>query len=331
VTEINMQAHRIVMMEPGPPAVLRHEAYDVGAPGPGEVRLKQTAIGLNYIDVQHRTGRYPLPSYPSPIGMEAAGVVEAVGAGVREVRPGDRVAYSSAPIGAYADMRLMPSDRLVPLPDDVSDEIAAAIVTKGLTAHYLLFTTYPVTPSGTILVHAAAGGVGLLLCQWAKHLGARVIGTVGSAEKAAIARAHGCDATILYREEDVVAAVRELTGGRGVSVVYDAVGKDTIEVSLKCLAPRGLLVSFGTASGPIPPFDLFRLNTLGSLYVTSPAFVTHTSDRAELIARASTLFAAIRGGILTIAVRARYALKDAAKAHEDLQARRTVGASILVP
>ena len=326
-----MHACRVVMTEPGPPAVLRHGPYEVGDPGPGEVRLRQTAIGLNYIDIQHRTGRYPLPSYPSPIGMEAAGVIEAVGAGVTEFGLGERIVYSSAPIGAYADTRLMPADRLVPLPDDVSDEIAAAIFTKGLTAHYLLFTTYPVKRGDTILVHAAAGGVGLLLCQWAKHLGARVIGTVGSPEKAAIARAHGCDAAILYREQDVVAAVREFTGGKGVPVVYDSVGKDTIEASLKCLAPRGLLVSFGTASGPILPLDLFRLNTLGSLYVTSPAFVTHTSDRRELLARAAALFAAIRDGVLAVEVHARYALKDAARAHEDLQARRTVGASILVP
>lgn len=326
-----MPAHRIVMTEPGPPRVLRYEPYHVGEPGPGEVRLKQSAISLNYIDIQHRTGRYLLPSYPSPIGMEAAGVVEAVGAGVGEFRPGDRVAYSSAPIGAYADARLMPADRLVPLPDDISDEIAAAIFTKGLTAHYLLFTTYPVKRGDTILVHAAAGGVGLLLCQWANHLGARVIGTVGSAEKAAIARAYGCEVAILYREQDVVAAVRESTRGKGVPVVYDSVGKDTIDASLQCLAPRGLLVSFGTASGPIPPFDLFRLNTLGSLYVTSPAFITHTTERAELLARARALLDAIRGGILRVEIRARYRLQDAANAHEDLQARRTVGASILVP
>jgi NADPH:quinone reductase len=326
-----MKGRRIVMAEPGPPAVLRLESYEVGDPGPGEVRLKQTAIGLNHIDIQHRSGRYPLPSYPSLIGMEAVGLVEAVGGGVTDLRSGDRVVYSSAPIGAYADARLMPADRLVPLPDDVSDETAAAIFTKGLTAHYLLFTTYPVKRGETILVHAAAGGVGLLLCQWAKHLGARVIGTVGSPEKAAIARAHGCDVAILYREQDVAAAVREITGGKGVPVVYDSVGKDTIEASLRCLAPRGLLVSFGTASGPVPPLDLFRLNTLGSLYVTSPAFVTHTSDRAELLARACALFDAIRRGVLKIEIRARYALEDAAKAHEDLQARRTVGASILVP
>ena len=326
-----MHANHVILTEPGPPAVLRYEAYDVPAPGPGEVRLTQTAIGLNYIDIQHRTGRYALPRYPSPIGMEAVGVVEAVGPGVSEFRHGDRVAYSSAPIGAYADVRLMPAHRLVPLPDDVSDEIAAAIFTKGLTAHYLLFTTYPVKRGDTILVHAAAGGVGLLLCQWAKHLGARVIGTVGSPEKAEIAQAHGCDAAILYREEDVAAAVHKLTDGKGVPVVYDSVGRDTLETSLHCLAPRGLLVSFGTASGPIPPFDLFRLNTMGSLYMTSPAFVTHTTLRDELVGRASALFDALRGGVLTVEIRGRYALKDAAKAHDDLQGRHTIGASILVP
>jgi NADPH:quinone reductase len=326
-----MQGHRIVMAEPGPPRVLRHESYEVGEPGPREVRLRQTAIGLNYIDIQHRTGRYALPRYPAPIGMEAAGVVDMVGAGVKEIRSGDRVAYSSAPIGAYADARLMPADRLIPLPEDVSDETAAAIITKGLTAHYLLFTTYQVKRGDTILVHAAAGGVGLLLCQWAKHLGARVIGTVGSPEKAAIARAHGCDEAILYRQDDVAAAVRTLTDGKGVPVVYDSVGKDTIEASLRCLAPRGHLVSFGTASGPIPPLDLFRLNTLGSLYVTSPAFVTHTTERCELLARASALFDALRRGVLTLEIRARYALKEAVKAHADLQGRRTIGASILVP
>jgi len=242
-----MQGYRIVMAEPGPPRVLRHESYDVGEPGPREVRLRQTAVGLNYIDIQHRTGRYALPRYPSPIGMEAAGVVDMVGADVSEFRPGDRVAYSSAPIGAYADVRLMPADRLIPLPDDVSEETAAAIVTKGLTAHYLLFTTYPVKRGDTILVHAAAGGVGLLLCQWAKHLGASVIGTVGSPEKAAIARAQGCDEVILYGQDDVTAAVRMLTDGKGVPVVYDSVGKDTWEGSLDCLQPFGRMVSFGIA------------------------------------------------------------------------------------
>ncbi len=326
-----MHAHRIVMTEPGPPEVLRYERVALDPPGPGEVLLRHTAIGLNYIDIQHRTGRYPLPQYPSPIGMEAAGVIEAVGPGVGDLGPGQRVAYAAGPIGAYAEARLIPAERLVPLPAGIDDATAAAVMIKGLTAHYLLFTTYPVRRGDTILVHAAAGGVGLLLCQWARHLGARVIGTAGSAEKAAVARAHGCDLVILYRQEDVADAVRRATGGKGVPVVYDGVGKDTVEASLRCLAPRGLLVSYGTPSGAIPPLDLFRLNTLGSLYVTSPAFATHTAERGELLARAEALFAALESGILTLDIRAAYPLQEARRAHADLQGRRTIGASILLP
>ncbi|HXP73827.1 MAG TPA: quinone oxidoreductase [Stellaceae bacterium] len=326
-----MHAHRVVMTGPGGPEVLRYESYEVTAPEPREVLLRQSAIGLNYIDIQHRTGRYPLPQYPSPIGLEAAGVVEATGAKVCEVAVGDRVAYSSAPIGAYADQRLMPADRLIPLPPAISDETAAAIATKGLTAHYLLFTTYVVRPGETILVHAAAGGVGLLLCQWARHLGATVIGTVGSDEKAAIAQAHGCHHVIVYSRGDFAVEVRSLTGGKGVPVVYDAVGKDTFERSLRCLAPRGLLVSFGTPSGAIPPLDLFRLNTLGSLFVTSPAFVTHTTDRRELLSRAAELFSAVSSGILKLPPSRAYPLAEAARAHADLQGRRTTGSNILVP
>jgi NADPH2:quinone reductase len=326
-----LRAHRIVISRPGGPDVLAAQTHEVSAPAPHEALLRQTAIGLNYIDIQHRTGRYPLPSYPSPIGLEAAGVVEAVGARVENLRPGDRVVYSAPPIGAYADWRVMPSDRLVPLPPDISDETAAAVLTKGLTAHYLLFTTYPVRAGETILVHAAAGGVGQLLCQWAHHLGARVIGTVGSDAKAEIARQHGCDATIIYSREDFVARVRALTDGAGVPVVYDAVGRDTFEGSLNCLKPRGVLVSFGTPSGPIPPFDLFRLNTMGSLYVTSPAFVTHTQERSELLERSRALFDAIGRGILQVAISVRYPLAEVVRAHEDLQGRRTTGAQILVP
>jgi NADPH2:quinone reductase len=326
-----MSAHRIVMTSPGPPEVLRYEEYAPPAPGADEVLLRQTAIGLNYIDIQHRSGRYPLPHYPSPIGTEAAAVVEAVGSDVRDLAPGDRVAYSSFPIGAYADRRVMPADRLVKLPDGLADDVAAAIMTKGLTAHYLLFTTFAVKRGDTILVHAAAGGVGLILCQWAKHLGATIIGTVGSAEKAALARHHGCDHPIVYTSEDFAVAVKRLTGGQGVPVVYDSVGRDTFEQSLTCLAPRGTLVSFGTASGPIPPFDLFRLNGLGSLYVTSPAFVTHTKERGELLGRAAQLFAAVTDGIVRVEIGQRYGLAEAARAHADLQARRTRGASILLP
>jgi NADPH2:quinone reductase len=326
-----MRANRIVMTNPGPPSVLRYEQYDVAAPDNDEVRIRQTAIGLNYIDIQHRTGRYPLPHYPSPIGMEGAGVVEAVGSDVAAFKPGDRVVYSSMPIGAYADARLMPADRLVPLPATISDELAAGIFTKGITAHYLLFTTFPVKAGDTILVHAAAGGVGLILCQWAKHLGATVIGAVGTEEKAALARAHGCDTAIVYTRQDFVAAVRETTNGKGVAAVFDSVGKDTFEKSLRCLAPRGLLISFGTASGPIAPFDVFELNRLESLYVTSPAFVTHTRDRAELLARAHALFGALASGIIKMSIARRYPLKQAVQAHEELQARRTTGVSILVP
>ena len=326
-----MRANRIVIDSPGPPSVLRSERHDIAAPAPHEVLLRQSAIGLNYIDIQHRTGRYPLPDYPSPIGMEGAGTIEAVGSAVDAFKPGDRVVYSSMPIGAYADVRLMPADRLVPLPPAIPDSLAAGIFTKGITAHYLIFTTFPVKAGDTILVHAAAGGVGLILCQWAKHLGATVIGTVGTEQKADIARAHGCDAAIVYSAEDFVDAVRRVTKGSGVAAVFDSVGKDTFERSLRCLAPRGLLVSFGTASGPIAPFDLFELNLLDSLYVTSPAFVTHTRERNELLRRADALFDAVTGGIVKIRVERSYPLAQAARAHEDLQSRRTSGVSILVP
>jgi len=319
------------MTNPGGPEVLRPESHEVAAPGRGDALIRQGAIGLNYTDIQHRTGRYPLPHYPSPIGMEGAGTIEAVGSEVDEFRRGDRVVYSSLPIGAYADLRLMPADRLVRLPPGISEELAAAIFTKGITAHYLIFTTSRVKRGDTLLVHAAAGGVGLVLCQWAKHLGARVIGTVGSDEKARLARAHGCDETIVYTKEDFVDAVMRLTDRKGVTVVYDSVGKDTFDRSLRCLAPRGLLVSFGTASGPVPPFDVFELNRLDSLYLASPAFVTHTNERRELLARAADLFAAIRSGVVKIEIVHRYGLAQAAQAHADLQGRRTSGTNILVP
>jgi NADPH:quinone reductase len=327
----SVRANRIVMGSPGPPSVLRYEQYDIATPGPHEVLIRQTAIGLNYIDIQHRTGRYPLPHYPSPIGMEGAGIIEAIGEGVDTFKPGDRVVYSSGPIGAYADLRLMTADRVVPLPAAIPDSVAAGVFTKGITAHYLIFTTFAVKAGDTILVHAAAGGVGLILCQWAKHLGATVIGTVGTEQKAELARAHGCDATIVYSKEDFVGAVRRLTDGKGVAAVFDSVGKDTFEKSLRCLAPRGLLASFGTASGPIASFDVFELNRLDSLYVTSPAYVTHTRDRTELLRRADALFGAIEAGIVKVKVGRTYPLADAARAHEDMQARRTTGVGILVP
>jgi NADPH2:quinone reductase len=326
-----VRGNRVVITTPGPPSVLRCEQHDIGAPAPHEALIRQTAIGLNYIDIQHRTGRYPLPHYPSPIGMEGAGTVEAIGANVRGLKIDDRVVYSSLPIGGYTDVRLMPAERLVQLPPSIPNKVAAAIFTKGITAHYLIFTTFPVKAGDTILVHAAAGGVGLILCQWARHLGARVIGTVGNDEKAALARAHGCDATIVYTKEDFADAVREWTQGKGVAAVFDSVGKDTFEKSLRCLAPRGLLVSFGTSSGPIPPFDIFELNRLDSLYITSPAFVTHTRNRSELRRRADALFAAVAEGIMKIKVERTYPLAQAQQAHEDLQARRISGVSILIP
>jgi NADPH2:quinone reductase len=326
-----MRANRIMIDRPGGPEVLRYEAYDVPDPGPREAVVRQTAIGLNYIDIQHRTGRYPLPAYPAPIGMEAAGIVEAVGADVSGVKAGDRVVYASGPIGAYADRRCVPTERLVKLPSAIPETAGAAAFLKGLTAQYLLFTTYPVKRGDTILIHAAAGGVGLIACQWAKHLGAKVIGTVGTAEKAELARRHGCDVAIIYTQEDFVAAIRRETGGRGVPVVYDSVGKDTFEKSLLCLAPRGVLASFGTASGPIPPLDVFRLNTLGSLYVTSPAFNTHTQDPDELRARADQLFDVLASRVVKVEIGATYKLADAARAQADLQARKTTSTNILVP
>ena len=320
----------IVIDQPGGPEVLRLVERQVPPPGPGQVVLRHTAVGVNYIDVQHRTGRYPLPAYPAPIGLEAAGVVEQAGTGV-PVAVGDRVAYSYPPPGAYADRRTMAAGHLVPVPAGLEDDLVAAVFNKGITAHYLVHTTHRVMPGDTILVHAAAGGVGSLLCQWASAKGAQVIGTVGSPAKAAIAAANGCAHVIDYTAEDFAARVREITGGRGVPVVYDSVGRDTVQGSLQCLSRRGLLVSFGTASGPVPPFDLFKLNRMGSLYVTSPAYVTHVEDRAELLSRAADVFAAVAAGTLRMAPPRLYPLADAAQAHRDLQGRHVLGVAVLRP
>ena len=324
-------SRRVLIDHPGGPEVLRVEKVEVGAPGAGEALLRHTAIGVNFIDIQHRTGRYPLPAYPAPLGIEGAGVALEVGPDVDTVRPGERVVYSFPPVGSYADLRRMEAGHLVPIPDGIGDDLAAAAFNKGLTAHYLLHTTYPVQSGETIVVHAAAGGVGSLLCQWASAKGARVIGVVGSAAKARIAQENGCAAVVIHPQEDLAARARALTGGAGVPVVYDSVGRDSFEASLNCLRPRGTLVSFGTASGPIPPLDLFRLNTMGSLYVTSPAYVTHTQERAELLGRARDLFAALAAGTLRVSLGQVYDLADAAAAHRDLQGRRTTGASILRP
>ena len=316
---------------PGGPEAMRFEEVTVGQPGPGEARLKQTAVGLNYIDVYHRTGLYPLPSYPAVIGMEGAGVVEAVGPGVTEVAVGDRVAYADAPPGAYAEARLMPAHRLVKLPAAISDRQAAAMMLQGMTVQYLLRRTFQVRKGDWVLFHAAAGGVGLIACQWLKHLGATTIGTVGSDAKAELARAHGCHHVINYRNEDFVAKVKALTDGAGVHVVYDSVGKDTFDGSLDCLAPRGLMVSFGSSSGPVPPFDLGILSRKGSLYLTRPTLMTYNARRDDLVACAQELFDLVGKGIVTIEINQTYPLAAAAQAHRDLEDRKTTGSTILLP
>jgi NADPH:quinone reductase len=314
----------------GGPEQLRYEPIEVGEPGRGEARVRHTAIGLNFTDIHFRTGRYPLPSLPHVIGMEAAGVVEAVGDGVTAFRPGDRVAYAAATPGAYAQAAVMPVTRLIKLPDDVGDEAAATTLLKGLTAQYLIRSAYRIRQAETILVQAAAGGVGLIICQWAHHLGVRVIGTVSTPEKAALARANGCDHPIIYTREDVVARVRELSGG-GLPVVYDGVGGSTYEMSLQCLARRGLAVFYGSAGGVIPPFDLWRLNRMGSLYVTYAGLADYLHEHAEMDERAAELFAMMKSGVVKVPIHKRYRLADAAQAHADLEGRRTSGASLLIP
>ena len=314
----------------GGPEVLSWEAVDVGEPGPGEVRIRHTAVGLNYIDTYHRSGLYPL-ELPSGIGMEAAGVVAAVGPGVDDLAVGDRVAYASGPLGAYADERLMPADRVVRLPDGIDERTAAAALLKGLTAWYLLRRTYPVAAGETILFHAAAGGVGLIACQWAKGLGATVIGTVGSEAKAELAREHGCDHVIDYRREEVAERVREITDGAGVPVVYDGVGKDTWTGSLDSLARFGMMVSFGNASGAVPPIAPVELSAKGSLYLTRPTVMHYTAVREDLVAGANELFEVIEDGTVSIEVNQTYSLADAAEAHRDLEARKTTGSTVLLP
>jgi NADPH2:quinone reductase len=321
--------HAIRIHATGGPEKLVWEAVELAPPAPGEARVRHAAVGLNFIDVYHRTGLYPLP-LPSGIGLEGAGVVEAVGEGVSEVAVGDRVAYAGGPVGAYAQVRNLPAHRLLVLPSGIAFETAAAMMLQGLTAAYLLRRTYAVRAGDAVLVHAAAGGVGLIACQWAKALGATVIGTVGSAAKAALASAHGCDHVINYSTEDFTARVREITGGEGVSVVYDGVGKDTFPGSLDCLRPLGTMVSYGNASGPVPPLDLLLLSQKGSLFVTRPTLMHYTARRADLESLGGELFAQVAAG-LRIEVQQTYALADAAQAHRDLEARRTTGSSILIP
>jgi NADPH2:quinone reductase len=314
----------------GGPEVLRLETITVPPPGPGEVQIRQTAIGLNYIDTYHRTGLYPVP-LPSGIGLEGAGEVVAVGPGVTALKAGDRVAYGVGPLGAYAEVRNFPANRASRIPAGISDEQAAAIMLKGMTARYLIKETYRVKAGDTILMHAAAGGVGLILCQWAKALGATVIGTAGGPEKMALARAHGCDHVIDYRTGDVAKRVREITGGKGVPVVYDGVGQATLMASLDSLKPRGLLVSFGNASGPIKALDLGLLSARGSLYVTRPTLMTYVAADDDLETTAADLFEAVSSGKVKVEINQRYALKDAAQAHRDLEARATTGSTLLLP
>ena len=321
--------------EYGGPEKLRYEDIEIGEPGPGEAYVRHTAIGLNFADTHNREGRYPLPSLPHVLGGEAAGVVEAVGPGVTDVKVGDRVAYAAGgpafPPGSYAEARLFDASRLVVLPDEIDDITAAGMIVKGLTAQYLLKSVYPVGPGDTILVHAAAGGVGLILSQWANHLGARVIGVVSSPEKAKLALENGCRHALVSTREDVVARVRQLTAGEGVPVVFDAVGRDTFDISLSCLRPRGTMVSFGTASGPVPPFDLFRLNRMGSLTITSAAFAWFVRSRPELLSRAADLIDIVLRGAVKIQVNQTFRLADAAEAHRALESRQTQGASVLIP
>jgi len=323
--------HAIHLHAHGGPEVLTWAPVRVPEPGPGEVRLRHTAVGLNYIDVYHRTGLYPVPALPAMIGMEAAGVVEVLGPDVADLAPGDRVAYASPPLGAYAEARVMPADRLVKLPDTIADETAAAMMLQGMTVEYLIRRTYPVQAGETVLVHAAAGGVGLIACQWLKALGATVIGTVGSDAKAELARAHGCDHTIRYDREDIARRVGEITDNAGVPVVYDGVGKATVMASLDSLRPRGLLVLFGNASGPVDGFDTGLLAQKGSLYLTRPTLMTYTAGRDALVQSAEALFDVVRRGEVRIEINQRYPLKDAAQAHRDLEGRKTTGSTVLLP
>jgi NADPH2:quinone reductase len=325
-----MMAKAIRMTRTGGPEVLEFVDVEVGEPGPGEARVRQHAIGLNFIDVYFRTGLYPMP-LPSGLGQEGAGVVEAVGEGVTHVRAGDRVAYAGRPNGAYSELRVMPADILVKLPDAIDFETGAAMMLQGLTVQYLFNGTYQVQPGQTILFHAAAGGVGLIACQWARALGVNLIGTAGSREKAELARAAGAAHVINYNDEDIVARVLEITNGAKVPVVYDSVGKDTFIRSLDCLQPRGLMVSFGNSSGAVPPFSMNELASRGSLYLTRPSLAAYVPTRLELEARAADLFAMVESGKVKIDIRQRFPLAQAADAHIALEARRTTGSTILLP
>lgn len=322
--------HAIRFDRAGGPEVMRWEEVELAPPAPNEARVAHSAVGLNFIDIYYRIGRYPV-GLPSGLGLEGAGVVEAVGSAVTEVKPGDRVAYAGGPVGAYAEARNIPADRLVKLPDAIDFKSAAAMMLQGMTAQYLLRRTYRVQPGDTILIQAAAGGVGLIVCQWANALGATVIGTVGSDEKAALAKAHGCHHAIVYSRENFVERVREITNGEGVPVVYDSVGADTFAKSLDCLRPLGMMVTFGQSSGPVPPVDTQELSKRGSLFLTRPTLFTYTARRSDLVQTAGELFDVVAAGKVKIEVNQTYRLQDAAQAHIDLEARRTTGSSVLLP
>jgi NADPH2:quinone reductase len=314
----------------GGPEVMEYVDVEVGDPGPGEVRVRHAAIGLNYIDVYFRTGAYPQP-LPAGLGMEGAGEVEAIGAGVTHLKAGDRVAYATRPPGAYAEARVMPAAGLVKLPKSIDFETGAAMMLQGLTVQYLFRRTFPLRGGETILFHAAAGGVGLIACQWARALGVTMIGTVGSDEKAALAKAHGCTHTINYNTENFVERVKEITNGKGVPVVYDSIGKDTFLGSLDCLSPLGMMVSFGSASGAVPPFGLQELASRGSLFITRPTLFSYSAKREDLKNMAADLFAMVESHKIRIDINQRYALKDVAQAHRDLESRKTTGSTILLP
>jgi len=325
-----MQTRRAVIGAHGGPEQFRIETVEIGDPGPGEIRIRHQAVGLNFIDVYQRTGLYPM-TLPAALGMEAAGVIEAVGAGVTHLKPGNRAAYAAQPPGAYCDARVMPAAQVCPLPEAISFEDAAAMMLKGLTVHYLFHRTVPIARGDTVLFHAAAGGVGLIACQWARSEGIRLIATAGSEEKCQLARDHGAEAAINYRSEDFVARVRELTGARGVDVVMDSVGKDTFEGSLDCLRPLGMMISFGNASGPVPPFNIGLLGAKGSLKITRPTLFTHIADHATCQQMARELFDKVTSGAVKIRIDQRFPLAEVAKAHEALEARRTTGSTVLIP
>lgn len=323
-------AHAIRVHKYGGPEALAYEAVDVGAPGPGQVKLKQHAIGLNYIDVYLRTGLYPQPAMPFVPGMEGAGEVTAVGPAITEFKVGDRVAYAGPP-GGYASERLIAADRVVKLPDGIDYKTAAGMMLQGMTVRYLLRRTYKVGPGTTLLFHAAAGGVGLIACQWARHLGATLIGTAGSDEKCALAKAHGAAHVINYKSENFVERVKSITGGKLCDVVYDSIGKDTFPASLDCIKPLGLFVTFGNASGPIEGMNPGILGAKGSLYMTRPSLMAYTASRADLVETANDLFDVVSKGVVKINVNHTYALKDAAQAHRDLEGRKTTGSTVLIP